>query len=56
MCGVDLLASQEESTTTGMTATLQQDGQVNLGCSDAGGAKCLMCRGSVKGWLRVYTG
>ncbi|WWD20830.1 hypothetical protein CI109_105307 [Kwoniella shandongensis] len=41
----------------GFRSTLAEDGKVTLSAeTHDGGARCLICRTDVKGWLRVYTG
>lgn len=42
---------------SGLRAKRGDDGRLNLDCEDDGrGARCLVCRSAVTGWLRVYSG
>ncbi len=54
--------SMDKANRMGFLTQISQDGKVCLapcvdeGISQGGNAKCLVCRGGVSGWLRVYTG
>lgn len=42
---------------SGLRAERGDDGRLNLNCEDDGrGARCMVCRSAVSGWLRVYSG
>lgn len=58
MRGEDLLKVTEDGgDKSGLRAERGDNGRVELGCEDDGrGARCLVCRSAVTGWLRVYSG
>lgn len=58
MNGPEILRATIEAgeTQSGLVAERVEDGKVDLRCEDDGtGARCLICRSGVTGWLRVYT-
>ena len=40
---------------SGLKGKKGEDGRIQLSCNEDEGARCLICRSGVSGWLRVYT-
>lgn len=53
----DVLDFCDQNKTAGLKGMKGDDGRIELTvCEEEGAGKCLVCRASVDGWLRVYTG
>lgn len=48
-------ACEATGTKSGLKGNKHEDGRIELLSEDGEGARCLICRSGVSGWLRVYT-
>jgi hypothetical protein len=48
-------ACESDGLGSGLKGEKGEDGRIQLSCNEEGGARCLICRTGVSGWLRVYT-
>jgi len=48
-------ACESDGLGPGLKGKKGEDGRIQLSCNEDEGARCLICRSGVSGWLRVYT-